>query len=65
MEKSTQNDEQVLEVKSREFTSKKLFWLVTLVCFAWSVFQLYIAYFTLNTNIARSIHLAFAVFIIF
>ena len=65
MEKSTQNDEQVLEVKSREFTSKKLFWLVTLVCFAWSVFQLYIAYFTLNTNIARSIHLAFAIFIIF
>ena len=65
MEKSAQNDEQVLEVKSREFTSKKLFWLVTLVCFAWSVFQLYIAYFTLNTNIARSIHLAFAIFIIF
>ena len=65
MEKSTQNDEQVLEVKSREFTSKKLFWLVTLVCFAWSVFQLYIAYFPMNTTIARSIHLAFAVFIIF
>ena len=65
MEKSTQKDEQVLEVKSREFTSKKLFWLVTLVCFSWSVFQLYIAYFPMNTNIARSIHLAFAVFIIF
>ena len=58
-------DEQVLEVKSREFSSKKLFWLVTLVCFAWAVFQLYIAYFPINGTRARSIHLGFAIFIIF
>ncbi|MCI6989759.1 MAG: TRAP transporter permease [Campylobacter sp.] len=63
--KQTKKDEQVLEVKSREFESKVLFWIVTLVCFFWAVFQLYIAYFPLNTVMARSIHLGFAVCIVF
>lgn len=64
MEKA-KKDEQVLEVKSREFDSPILFWITTIVCFSWAVFQLYIAYFPLNTTIARSIHLAFALGIIF
>ena len=54
MEKA-KKDEQVLEVKSREFDSPILFWITTIVCFSWAVFQLYIAYFPLNTTIARSI----------
>lgn len=64
MEK-VKKDKQVLEVKSREFDSKILFWLVTIICFSWSIFQLYIAYFPLNTVMARSIHLAFAIGIVF
>ncbi|CZE48631.1 TRAP transporter permease [Campylobacter geochelonis] len=63
--KEVGQDEQVLEVKTREFTSKKLFWFTTLIAFAWSVFQLYIAYFPLNTVMARSIHLAFALALVF
>ena len=58
-------DEKIVEVKNREFTSTKFAYLVTAVCFAWSVYQLYIAYFPTNTTIARSIHVAFAVGIIF
>ena len=58
-------DEKFVEVKNREFTSTKLSYLVTAVCFAWSVFQLYLAFSPTNTTIARSIHVAFAVAIIF
>nr|MBP3724569.1 TRAP transporter permease [Campylobacter sp.] len=58
-------DEKIVEVKNREFASTKLKYLVIAVCFAWSVYQLYIAYFPTNTTIARSIHVAFAVGIIF
>lgn len=58
-------DEKIVEVKNRDFTSTFFIYLVIAVCFCWSVFQLYIAYFPLNTTIARSIHVAFAVAIIF
>ncbi|MDA3085903.1 MULTISPECIES: TRAP transporter permease [unclassified Campylobacter] len=58
-------DEKFVEVKNREFTSTKLAYLVTAICFSWSVFQLYLAFSPTNTTIARSIHVAFAVAIIF
>lgn len=61
----TQKDEEVLEVKSREFDNKFLFWFATLICFAWSVFQLYVAYFPMNTTMVRSIHLSFAIALVF
>jgi len=40
-------------------------WLIAIVAFSWSTFQLYIAYFPLNTILARSIHLSFAIFLVF
>ncbi|MGP1506977.1 MAG: TRAP transporter permease, partial [Campylobacter sp.] len=65
MEDKNAKENEVLEVKSREFNSKFLFWTVTLVCCAWSIFQLFYAFHPLNTTQARSIHLAFAVGIAF
>ncbi len=38
-------------------------WMVALIAFSWSAFQLYIAYFPLNTVLARSVHLSFALFL--
>lgn len=49
----------------REFNFGFYFILLTAVSFSWSVFQLYIAYFPLNTTIARSIHLGFAIVLVF
>lgn len=63
--KESFSEDGALEVKTRTFTSKGLFWLTTIVAFSWSLFQLYIAYFPLNTVMARSIHLAFAVTLVF
>ncbi|MGM0533349.1 MAG: TRAP transporter permease [Campylobacterota bacterium] len=40
-------------------------WLIAVVAFSWSAFQLYIAYFPLNTILARSVHLSFALFLAF
>lgn len=66
MKQGTEIEEkEIVEVKSREFKSRLVFWLSTLMCFFWSVFQLYIAYFPMNTTMARSIHLAFAVCLVF
>ena len=59
------NEEQFVEVKTREINSNFYNYFIAIVCFSWSVFQLYIAYFPLNTNISRSIHLAFAVGLVF
>lgn len=64
MNKATENEEFV-EVKTREINTPFYIYFTTILCFAWSVFQLYIAYFPLNTTIARSIHLSFAVGLIF
>lgn len=64
MQQTTENEEFV-EVKTREINTPFYTYFVACICFAWSIFQLYIAYFPLNTTIARSIHLAFAIGIIF
>ncbi len=39
------------------------YWLVSLTAFFWSVFQLYVAYFPINSTLVRSAHLAFAMFL--
>lgn len=65
MEDKNAKENEVLEVKSKEFNNKFLFWVVMLVCFAWSIFQLFYAFHPINTTQARSIHLAFAVGIAF
>ncbi|MFQ5916026.1 MAG: TRAP transporter permease, partial [Nitrospinota bacterium] len=40
-------------------------WLIVLLALCWSFFQLYIAYTPINSIIARSIHLAFAITMVF
>ncbi|MBR8462058.1 TRAP transporter permease [Campylobacter sp. faydin G-140] len=59
------NKEQFVEVKTRQVKSNTYNYIVAFLCFLWSVFQLYVAYFPLNTNISRSIHLAFAIGLVF
>ena len=65
MDNLKENEEQFVEVKTREVDAKFYNYLTVFLCFSWSVFQLYIAYFPLNTNISRSIHLAFALALVF
>lgn len=57
--------EEFVEVKTREIDGNFYNYLVVFICFLWSAFQLYIAYFPLNTTISRSIHLAFGLGLIF
>ena len=45
----------------RTFEGTFLAPLISIIAFAWSVFQLYVSYFPVNSTIIRSIHLAFAV----
>lgn len=62
---SDQKKEEFEEVKLRVFDTKFYTYLSIFLCFSWSLFQLYIAYFPLNTTIARAIHLAFAMSLVF
>jgi len=41
------------------------FYLVSILAFSWSAFQLYVAYFPLNTILVRSVHLSFAIALAF
>jgi TRAP transporter 4TM/12TM fusion protein len=41
------------------------YWLITIIAFSWSVYQLYVAYVPTNAVFVRSVHLAFAVFLVF
>ena len=41
------------------------YWVIALIAFAWSVYQLYVSYFPVNSTIVRSIHLAFAMVLAF
>ncbi|NPA28436.1 MAG: TRAP transporter permease, partial [Epsilonproteobacteria bacterium] len=49
----------------RNFKSGPLYWLIALIAFSWSVFQLYVSYYPVNSTIVRSIHLAFAMVLAF
>ena len=57
MNEVNDNEEQFVEVKTREINSNFYNYFIAFACFSWSVFQLYIAYFPLNTNISRSVRL--------
>jgi TRAP transporter, 4TM/12TM fusion protein len=63
--KAIQEPEEFVEVKTREIESNFYIYLTSIICFAWSVFQLYIAYFPMNTTMSRSVHLAFAICLVF
>jgi len=49
----------------RNFKSSPLYWLIALIAFSWSVYQLYVSYFPVNSTIVRSMHLAFAIVLAF
>ncbi|WP_457562451.1 TRAP transporter permease [Caminibacter pacificus] len=50
----------------RNFPPKSVYyWLIALIAFAWSLYQLYVSYFPVNSTIVRSIHLAFAMVLAF
>lgn len=42
-----------------------LFWGVAILAFGWSIFQLYISFYPINSTITRSIHLGFALMLAF
>ena len=41
------------------------YWLIAGIAFTWSLYQLYVSYFPVNSTIVRSIHLAFAMVLAF
>ena len=45
----------------RTFKEGKFYWLIAVIAFLWSIFQLYASYFPINSTIVRSIHLTFAI----
>jgi len=49
----------------RNFKSGFSFWLIALIAFSWSVYQLYVTYYPVNSTIVRSVHLAFAMVLAF
>jgi len=49
----------------RNFKSGPLYWLIALIAFTWSVYQLYVSYFPVNSTLVRSTHLAFAMVLAF
>lgn len=51
--------------KLREFNTRTYVYFSTVLCFLWSIFQMYIAFFPMNTTMARSIHLGFAISLAF
>ncbi len=49
----------------RNFKSGFSFWLIALIAFTWSLYQLYVTYYPVNSTIVRSVHLAFAMVLAF
>jgi len=41
------------------------YWIIAIIAFTWSLYQLYVSYFPVNSTIVRSIHLAFAMVLAF
>ena len=49
----------------RNFKAGFQYWLIAAIAFSWSVYQLYVSYYPVNSTIVRSIHLAFAMVLAF
>jgi len=45
--------------------SSKYYWIIAIIAFVWSLYQLYVSYFPVNSTIVRSVHLAFAMVLAF
>ncbi|SDB02477.1 TRAP transporter, 4TM/12TM fusion protein [Desulfonatronum thiosulfatophilum] len=55
----------IVEAGAREPKNPIASWLITFLCLGWSGFQLYLAYAPMNSHIARSWHLGFAICLAF
>ncbi|HDQ45886.1 MAG TPA: TRAP transporter permease [bacterium] len=55
----------LVEAGARAPRSRIASWILTLLCLAWSIFQISIAYRPINSHIARAWHLAFAICLCF
>ncbi len=55
----------MVEAGAREPKHPIAAWVITLLCLGWSAFQLYLAYAPMNSHIARSWHLGFAICLTF
>ena len=49
----------------RNFKSGFLYWLIALISFSWSLYQIYVSYFPINSTLVRSTHLSFAMILAF
>jgi len=49
----------------RNFKSGLQYWLIAAIAFSWSIYQLYVSYYPVNSTIVRSVHLAFAMVLAF
>ncbi|GAB6045005.1 TRAP transporter permease [Caminibacter profundus] len=50
----------------RNFSSNSIYyWIIAIIAFSWSVYQLYVSYFPVNSTIVRSVHLSFAIVLAF
>ena len=49
----------------RNFKSGFPYWLIAVIAFSWSIYQLYVSYYPVNSTIVRSVHLAFAMVLAF
>jgi TRAP transporter 4TM/12TM fusion protein len=53
------------EAGARTPSSRLAYWIITFLCLAWSVYQLFIAYEPIDSHVARAWHLAFAICLAF
>lgn len=64
VDKNTE-EEILTELEGQREFKGKLAWLISLIAFSWSLYQLYVSYFPVNSTIVRSIHLSFAIILAF
>ena len=64
IDKNTE-EEILTELEGQREFKNKLAWLISIIAFSWSLYQLYVSYFPVNSTIVRSIHLSFAIILAF
>jgi len=67
MKREDEKIEVVVELSGQKRFPKDTiyYWLVSIIAFFWSLFQLYVTYFPVNFTIVKSIHLTFAMVLVF
>jgi len=67
MKKENDIEKLFIELSGQKKYSKKsiYYWIVAIIAFFWSLFQLYATYFPLNFTIVKSVHLTFAIVLAF